>query len=102
MDCGPPMVWPSPFKRLLTKKEGYIQKLDVSAGVSLKFTMLNPEGKRQWSVWASVIYADAHGPGFAHKLATESQTYEYTKTFRAWIHFFCYRKNVCLIGQQSN
>ncbi|EGO03294.1 hypothetical protein SERLA73DRAFT_101368 [Serpula lacrymans var. lacrymans S7.3] len=92
-DRGPPMVWPAPFGRDLTKEEAYIQKLDGSTGASLKLTVLNPEGK----VWtmvagggASVVYSDAIAAhGFAHELAnygeysgapTEGQTYEYAKT----------------------
>ncbi|BEJ07378.1 hypothetical protein CcaverHIS641_0406470 [Cutaneotrichosporon cavernicola] len=92
-DRGPPMVWPAPFGRDLTKEEAYIQKLDASTGASLKLTVLNQHG----SVWtmvagggASVVYSDAiAAAGFAHELAnygeysgapTEGQTYEYAKT----------------------
>ncbi|KAI0077582.1 ATP-citrate synthase [Panus rudis PR-1116 ss-1] len=92
-DRGPPMVWPAPFGRDLTKEEAYIQKLDASTGASLKLTVLNPEG-RIWTMvaggGASVVYSDAIAAhGFAHELAnygeysgapTESQTYEYAKT----------------------
>ncbi|KZT10413.1 ATP-citrate synthase [Laetiporus sulphureus 93-53] len=92
-DRGPPMVWPAPFGRDLTKEEAYIQKLDASTGASLKLTVLNPEG-RIWTMvaggGASVVYADAIAAhGFAHELAnygeysgapTEGQTYEYAKT----------------------
>ncbi|KAI0937718.1 hypothetical protein AcW1_001476 [Taiwanofungus camphoratus] len=92
-DRGPPMVWPAPFGRDLTKEEAYIQKLDGSTGASLKLTVLNPEG-RIWTMvaggGASVVYADAIAAhGFAHELAnygeysgapTEGQTYEYAKT----------------------
>ena len=49
-DRGPPMVWPAPFGRQLTKEEAYIQKLDGSTGASLKLTVLNPEGR----VWTMV------------------------------------------------
>ncbi|KAI0264643.1 ATP-citrate synthase [Gloeopeniophorella convolvens] len=92
-DRGPPMVWPAPFGRDLTKEEAYIQKLDASTGASLKLTVLNPEG-RVWTMvaggGASVVYSDAIAAhGFAHELAnygeysgapTEGQTYEYAKT----------------------
>ncbi|KAG2120123.1 ATP citrate lyase [Suillus cothurnatus] len=37
-DRGPPMAWPAPFGRDLTKEEAYIQKLDASTGASLKLT----------------------------------------------------------------
>ncbi|KIJ63837.1 hypothetical protein HYDPIDRAFT_175858 [Hydnomerulius pinastri MD-312] len=92
-DRGPPMVWPAPFGRDLTKEEAYIQKLDASTGASLKLTVLNPTA-RIWTMvaggGASVVYADAiAAAGYAHELAnygeysgapTEGQTYEYAKT----------------------
>ena len=92
-DRGPPMVWPAPFGRDLTKEEAYIQKLDGSTGASLKLTVLNPEG-RVWTMvaggGASVVYSDAIAAyGYTHELAnygeysgapTEGQTYEYAKT----------------------
>ncbi|KAG8802388.1 citrate synthase [Serendipita sp. 411] len=92
-DRGPPMVWPAPFGRDLTRDEAYIQKLDGSTGASLKLTVLNAEG-RIWTMvaggGASVVYSDAIAAhGFAHELAnygeysgapTEGQTYEYAKT----------------------
>ncbi|KAF8622996.1 hypothetical protein AX15_006589 [Amanita polypyramis BW_CC] len=92
-DRGPPMVWPAPFGRDLTKEEAYIQKLDASTGASLKLTVLNAEG-RVWTMvaggGASVVYSDAIAAhGFAHELAnygeysgapSEGQTYEYAKT----------------------
>ena len=53
--------FPSPFGRLLTKEEEYIDDLDSKTGASLKLTVLNPEG-RIWTMvaggGASVIYAD--------------------------------------------
>ncbi|KAG6822941.1 hypothetical protein H0H92_011970, partial [Tricholoma furcatifolium] len=87
-DRGPPMVWPAPFGRDLTKEEAYIQKLDTSTGASLKLTVLNPEG-RVWTMvaggGASVVYSDAIvAHGFADELAnygeysgtpSEGQTY---------------------------
>ena len=92
-DRGPPMVWPAPFGRDLTKEEAYIAKLDSGTGASLKLTVLNPTG-RIWTMvaggGASVVYSDAIAAhGFAHELAnygeysgapTEGQTYEYAKT----------------------
>lgn len=90
---GPPMVWPAPFGRDLTKEEAYIAKLDSGTGASLKLTVLNPTG-RIWTMvaggGASVVYSDAIAAhGFAHELAnygeysgapSEGQTYEYAKT----------------------
>lgn len=92
-DRGPPMTFPAPFGRDLTKEEAYIQKLDASTGASLKLTVLNAQG-RVWTMvaggGASVVYSDAIAAyGFAHELAnygeysgapTEGQTYEYAKT----------------------
>ncbi|KAM0755234.1 ATP-citrate synthase [Meredithblackwellia eburnea MCA 4105] len=92
-DRGPPMVWPPPFGRDLTKEEAYIAKLDSSTGASLKLTVLNAEG-RVWTMvaggGASVVYSDAIAAhGFASELAnygeysgapTQNQTYEYAKT----------------------
>lgn len=90
---GPPMFWPAPFGRDLTKEEAYIAKLDATTGASLKLTVLNQEG-RIWTMvaggGASVVYADAIAAhGFADQLAnygeysgapTETQTYEYAST----------------------
>ncbi|KAH9970703.1 hypothetical protein BGW80DRAFT_1461110 [Lactifluus volemus] len=72
-DRGPPMVWPAPFGRDLTKDEASIQKLDGLTGASLRLTFLNPEG-RIWTMvadgGASVVYSDAIAAhGFAHELA---------------------------------
>ncbi|CAH1765862.1 14715_t:CDS:2 [Entrophospora sp. SA101] len=93
VDQGPPMDFPAPFGRELTKEEAYIQELDSKTGASLKLTILNKHG-RIWAMvaggGASVIYSDAIAAlGFAHELAnygeysgapTETQTYEYAKT----------------------
>jgi ATP citrate (pro-S)-lyase len=93
VDQGPPMVFPAPFGRELTKEEAYIQELDGKTGASLKLTVLNREG-RVWTMvaggGASVVYSDAIAAlGFANELAnygeysgapTETQTYEYAKT----------------------
>ncbi|WFD44351.1 ATP citrate synthase [Malassezia psittaci] len=92
-DRGPPMVWPAPFGRDLTREEAYIAKLDSGTGASLKLTVLNATG-RIWTMvaggGASVVYSDAIAAhGFAHELAnygeysgapTETQTFEYAKT----------------------
>lgn len=93
IDAGPPMVFPAPFGRELTKEEAYIAELDSKTGASLKLTILNPNG-RIWTLvaggGASVVYADAiASAGFADELANygeysgapnEVQTYEYAKT----------------------
>jgi ATP citrate (pro-S)-lyase len=53
--------FPSPFGRVLTEDEAYIEELDSKTGSSLKLTILNPKG-RVWTMvaggGASVIYAD--------------------------------------------
>jgi ATP citrate (pro-S)-lyase len=41
---GPPMEFPAPFGRELTKEEAYIRDLDSKTGASLKLTILNPTG----------------------------------------------------------
>ncbi|KAJ2894408.1 glutathione synthetase ATP-binding domain-like protein [Zalerion maritima] len=93
IDAGPPMEFPAPFGRELTKEEAYIAELDAKTGASLKLTVLNSSG-RIWTLvaggGASVVYADAiASAGFADELAnygeysgapTESQTYHYAKT----------------------
>ena len=90
---GPPMEFPAPFGREMTKEEAYIAELDAKTGASLKLTVLNPSG-RIWTLvaggGASVVYTDAIAAhGFAHEIAnygeysgapSESQTYEYAKT----------------------
>lgn len=93
IDAGPPIEFPAPFGRELTKEEAYIADLDAKTGASLKLTVLNPNG-RIWTLvaggGASVVYADAiASAGFADELAnygeysgapTESQTYHYART----------------------
>ncbi|POS78437.1 hypothetical protein DHEL01_v203168 [Diaporthe helianthi] len=93
VDAGPPMEFPAPFGRELTKEEAYIAGLDAKTGASLKLTVLNPNG-RIWTLvaggGASVVYADAiASAGFADELAnygeysgapTESQTFHYART----------------------
>lgn len=93
VDNGPPMEFPAPFGRELSKEEQYIADLDAKTGASLKLTILNPSG-RIWTLvaggGASVVYADAIAAnGFSDDLAnygeysgapSETQTYEYAKT----------------------
>ncbi|OZJ06569.1 hypothetical protein BZG36_00564 [Bifiguratus adelaidae] len=93
VDVGPPMEFPAPFGRELTREEAYISELDAKTGASLKLTVLNKDG-RVWTMvaggGASVAYSDAIAAlGFANELAnygeysgapTENQTYEYAKT----------------------
>ncbi|KAI9847104.1 MAG: glutathione synthetase ATP-binding domain-like protein [Sclerophora amabilis] len=104
IDAGPPMEFPAPFGRELSKEEAYIAELDAKTGASLKLTILNPAG-RVWTLvaggGASVVYADAiSSSGFANELAnygeysgapTETQTFHYARTvfdlmLRAPIH----------------
>ncbi|KAI9801808.1 MAG: hypothetical protein M1825_003181 [Sarcosagium campestre] len=93
IDAGPPMEFPAPFGRELSKEEDYIAQMDAKTGASLKLTILNPEG-RVWTLvaggGASVVYADAiASSGFANELAnygeysgapTETQTFHYART----------------------
>ncbi|KTW28462.1 hypothetical protein T552_01723 [Pneumocystis carinii B80] len=93
VDQGPPIVFPAPFGREMTKEERYIAELDSKTGASLKLTILNPNG-RIWTLvaggGASVVFADAIiDLGYADQLAnygeysgapTETQTYEYSRT----------------------
>lgn len=93
IDAGPPIEFPAPFGRELSKEEAYIAELDAKTGASLKLTVLNANG-RIWTLvaggGASVVYADAiASAGFADELAnygeysgapTESQTYHYART----------------------
>jgi ATP citrate (pro-S)-lyase len=104
IDAGPPMAFPAPFGRELSKEEAYIAEMDAKTGASLKLTILNATG-RVWTLvaggGASVVYADAiASAGFASELAnygeysgapTETQTFHYARTvldlmFRAPIH----------------
>ena len=93
IDAGPPMEFPAPFGREMSKEESYIAELDAKTGASLKLTVLNAKG-RIWTLvaggGASVVYADAiASSGFADELAnygeysgapTETQTYYYART----------------------
>ena len=85
--------FPSPFGRMLSKEEAYIEELDSKTGASLKLTLLNPEG-RVWTMvaggGASVVYADTITDlGFMGEMANygeysgdpnEEFTYLYAKT----------------------
>jgi ATP citrate (pro-S)-lyase len=93
VDAGPPMDFPAPFGRELSKEEAYIAEMDAKTGASLKLTILNASG-RVWTLvaggGASVVYADAiAAAGFASELAnygeysgapTETQTFHYART----------------------
>ena len=93
IDAGPPMEFPAPFGREMSKEEAYIAEMDAKTGASLKLTILNASG-RVWTLvaggGASVVYADAiASAGYASELAnygeysgapTETQTYHYAKT----------------------
>lgn len=93
IDAGPPMDFPAPFGREMSKEEAYIAELDAKTGASLKLTILNGNG-RVWTLvaggGASVVYADAiASAGFAGELAnygeysgapTETQTFHYART----------------------
>ena len=93
IDAGPPMDFPAPFGREMSKEEAHIAELDAKTGASLKLTVLNAEG-RIWTLvaggGASVVYADAiASAGFANELAnygeysgapTEMQTFHYART----------------------
>lgn len=93
IDAGPPLEFPAPFGRELSKEESYIAELDAKTGASLKLTILNSEG-RIWTLvaggGASVVYADAiASAGFSSELAnygeysgapTETQTFHYART----------------------
>ncbi|KAL1852605.1 beta subunit of ATP citrate lyase [Paecilomyces lecythidis] len=93
IDAGPPMEFPAPFGRELSKEEKFISDMDAKTGASLKLTVLNASG-RIWTLvaggGASVVYADAiASAGFVSELAnygeysgapTETQTYNYART----------------------
>ncbi|KAJ4353394.1 beta subunit of ATP citrate lyase [Didymosphaeria variabile] len=93
VDVGPPLEFPAPFGREMSKEEAYIAEMDAKTGASLKLTILNGSG-RVWTLvaggGASVVYADAiASAGFASELAnygeysgapTETQTFHYART----------------------
>lgn len=85
--------FPNAFGSQRTPEEEYIRSLDGKTGASLKFTLLNPEG-RMWLLvsggGASVIYADTVSDlGYAKELAnygeysgnpSTDETWDYTRT----------------------
>lgn len=87
------ITFPSPFGRVLSKEEAYIEDLDSKTGASLKLTVINPKG-RVWTMvaggGASVIYADTITDlGFMNEMANygeysgdpnEEFTYLYART----------------------
>ncbi|TVY21009.1 putative ATP-citrate synthase subunit 2 [Lachnellula arida] len=82
IDAGPPMEFPAPFGREMSKEEAYIAEMDAKTGASLKLTVLNPNG-RVWTLvaggGASVVYADAiASSGFADELANYDLHYART------------------------
>lgn len=93
IDAGPPIEFPAPFGREMSKEEKYISDMDAKTGASLKLTILNSSG-RIWTLvaggGASVVYADAiASAGHVSELAnygeysgapTEGQTYNYART----------------------
>jgi ATP citrate (pro-S)-lyase len=93
IDVGPPMEFPAPFGREMSKVEKFISDMDAKTGASLKLTVLNANG-RIWTLvaggGASVVYADAiASAGFVSELAnygeysgapTETQTFNYART----------------------
>ncbi|KAF9435876.1 glutathione synthetase ATP-binding domain-like protein, partial [Entomortierella beljakovae] len=50
IDLGPPLKFPAPFGREMTKEEAYVQGLDSKTGASLKLTILNKDGR----IWTMV------------------------------------------------
>jgi ATP citrate (pro-S)-lyase len=86
IDAGPPIDFPAPFGRELSKEEKFISDMDAKTGASLKLTV--------WTLvaggGASVVYADAiASAGFVSELAnygeysgapTETQTFNYART----------------------
>jgi ATP citrate (pro-S)-lyase len=93
IDVGPPMEFPAPFGREMSKEEKFVADMDAKTGASLKLTVLNANG-RIWTLvaggGASVVYADAiASAGFVSELAnygeysgapTETQTFNYART----------------------
>ncbi|CAG8934450.1 unnamed protein product [Penicillium salamii] len=93
IDAGPPLEFPAPFGREMTKEEKFISDMDAKTGASLKLTVLNSKG-RVWTLvaggGASVVYADAiASAGFVSELAnygeysgapSEAQSFQYART----------------------
>lgn len=71
------LEFPMPFGRVMNSSESFIHGLDEKTSASLKFTILNPEG-RIWTMvaggGASVIYADTVGDlGYASELGNYAE-----------------------------
>ncbi|KAM7251785.1 hypothetical protein ACFE04_023668 [Oxalis oulophora] len=69
--------FPLPFGRVMSATESFIHGLDEKTSASLKFTVLNPQG-RIWTMvaggGASVIYADTVGDlGYASELGNYAE-----------------------------
>lgn len=69
--------FPMPFGRVMSASESFIHGLDEKTSASLKFTVLNPQG-RIWTMvaggGASVIYADTVGDlGYASDLGNYAE-----------------------------
>lgn len=69
--------FPMPFGRVMSPTESFIHSLDEKTSASLKFTVLNPNG-RIWTMvaggGASVIYADTVGDlGYASELGNYAE-----------------------------
>ncbi|KAF9081668.1 citrate synthase [Mortierella sp. AD031] len=77
VDAGPPMDFPAPFGRELTKEEAYVQELDSKTGASLKLTILN---KLSDAIAALGQANELANYGEYSGAPTETQTYEYAKT----------------------
>lgn len=69
--------FPMPFGRVMSATESFVHGLDEKTSASLKFTVLNPQG-RIWTMvaggGASVIYADTVGDlGYASELGNYAE-----------------------------
>lgn len=87
------LEFPPAFGLKTKPEEAKIREMDAATGASLKFTLLNPEG-RVWTLvaggGASVVYTDTIADlGFSQELANygeysgnpnDEETYNYTKT----------------------
>lgn len=89
-----PVEFPGGFGQELTKEEEYIDELDSKTGASLKFKLLNPDG-RIWTLLsgggASVIFTDTIADlGFGGELANYGEysgnpSREYTELYAGTI-----------------
>ena len=60
IDVGPPMEFPAPFGRELSKEEKYISDMDAKTGASLKLTVLN--AKAASGLWLLVVVPPSFTP----------------------------------------